>query len=150
MMTRREEQAGQGRLADERQTKYVQGGWNLTGDACAMDDEGYVWFKARTDDLIISSGYNIGAPEVEAAVLQHAAVMECAVVGIPDIERGQAVKAYVVLRAGQSASEPLAFEPPIGIVPHHRARLAFLVSTFEACRRITGLFDTQIRMGMTT
>lgn len=97
-------------LADERQTKYVQGGWNLTGDACTIDDDGYVWFKARTDDLIISSGYNIGAPEVEAAVLQHASVMECAVVGIPDIERGQAVKAFVVLRAGHSASETLARE----------------------------------------
>jgi len=97
-------------LADDRQTKYVQGGWNLTGDACTMDDDGYVWFKARTDDLIISSGYNIGAPEVEAAVLQHASVMECAVVGIPDIERGQAVKAFVVLRAGHTASDALARE----------------------------------------
>lgn len=97
-------------LADERQTKYVQGGWNLTGDACTIDDDGYVWFKSRTDDLIISSGYNIGAPEVEAAVLQHDAVMECAVVGVPDIERGQAVKAFVVLRAGHSASDTLARE----------------------------------------
>ncbi len=61
-------------LADERQRAYVQGGWNLTGDAVTMDDDGYVYFKARTDDLIISSGYNIGAPEVEAAVLQHEAV----------------------------------------------------------------------------
>ncbi|MCC6245858.1 MAG: AMP-binding protein [Gemmatimonadaceae bacterium] len=84
-------------LADHRQTSYVQGGWNLTGDACVMDDDGYVSFKARTDDLIISSGYNIGAPEVEAALLQHASVLECAVVGIADIERGQAIKAFVVL-----------------------------------------------------
>jgi len=87
-------------LADARQTTYVQGGWNLTGDACAMDDDGYVYFKARTDDLIISAGYNIGAPEVEGALLQHDAVAECAVVGLPDEERGQIVSAFVVLREG--------------------------------------------------
>lgn len=87
-------------LADERQTAYVQDGWNLTGDACRMDDDGYVYFQARTDDLIISSGYNIGAPEVEAALLRHDAVQECAVVGVPDVERGQAVKAFVVLHPG--------------------------------------------------
>nr|WP_310570923.1 AMP-binding protein [Gemmatimonas sp.] len=87
-------------LADARQTSYVQGGWNLTGDACTMDDDGYVFFKARTDDLIISAGYNIGAPEVEGALLQHEAVAECAVVGLPDDERGQVVTAFVVLRAG--------------------------------------------------
>ncbi|MBL0172242.1 MAG: AMP-binding protein [Gemmatimonadaceae bacterium] len=87
-------------LADTRQTGYVQHGWNLTGDACTMDDDGYVYFKARTDDLIISSGYNIGAPEVEAALLQHDAVLECAVIGVPDVERGQAVKAFVVLKPG--------------------------------------------------
>ena len=87
-------------LADARQTTYVQGGWNLTGDACTMDDDGYVFFKARTDDLIISAGYNIGAPEVEGALLQHDAVAECAVVGLPDDERGQVVSAFVVLRAG--------------------------------------------------
>ena len=87
-------------LADARQTTYVQGGWNLTGDACTMDSDGYVFFKARTDDLIISAGYNIGAPEVEGALLQHDAVAECAVVGLPDDERGQVVSAFVVLRAG--------------------------------------------------
>jgi 2-aminobenzoate-CoA ligase len=95
-------------LADERQLAYVQGGWNLTGDAATMDDDGYVFFKARTDDLIISSGYNIGAPEVEAAVLQHDAVLECAVVGVPDIDRGQAVKAFIVLRTGLNADDTLA------------------------------------------
>lgn len=95
-------------LADPRQTAYVQNGWNLTGDACTMDADGYVYFKARTDDLIISSGYNIGAPEVEAAVLQHECVLECAVVGIPDIERGQAVKAFVVLRPGHEPGPTLA------------------------------------------
>ncbi|WP_411279102.1 AMP-binding protein [Gemmatimonas sp.] len=95
-------------LADARQTTYVQGGWNLTGDACTMDDDGYVFFKARTDDLIISSGYNIGAPEVEGALLQHDAVAECAVVGIPDEERGQVVSAFVVLRAGVHGNAALA------------------------------------------
>jgi 2-aminobenzoate-CoA ligase len=94
-------------LADERQRAYVQGGWNLTGDAVTMDDDGYVFFKARTDDLIISAGYNIGAPEVEAAVLQHDSVSECAVVGVPDVDRGQAVKAFVVLKPGQTASDAL-------------------------------------------
>jgi 2-aminobenzoate-CoA ligase len=87
-------------LADERQKTYVRDGWNLTGDACTMDADGYVYFTSRTDDLIISAGYNIGAPEVEGALLQHAAVAECAVVGQPDAERGQVVSAYVVLRAG--------------------------------------------------
>lgn len=91
-------------LNDPRQRDYVQGGWNLTGDAAMMDADGYVFFKARTDDLIISSGHNIGAPEVEAAVLQHESVAECAVVGVPDEERGQAVKAFVVLKAGFTAN----------------------------------------------
>ena len=95
-------------LADDRQLAYVQGGWNLTGDAVTMDDDGYVFFKARTDDLIISSGYNIGAPEVEAAVLQHEAVLECAVVGVPDVDRGQAVKAFVVLKPGVNGDDTIA------------------------------------------
>ena len=95
-------------LSDARQTAYVQQGWNLTGDACAIDADGYVYFKARTDDLIISSGYNIGAPEVESAVLLHDAVAECAVVGVPDEERGQCVKAFVVLNPSFTASHELA------------------------------------------
>lgn len=95
-------------LCDARQTAYVQHGWNFTGDACAMDADGYVYFKARTDDLIISSGYNIGAPEVEAALLLHAAVAECAVVGAHDTERGQCVKAFVVLRPEFIAAPELA------------------------------------------
>jgi 2-aminobenzoate-CoA ligase len=95
-------------LSDDRQRAYVQDGWNLTGDAATMDDDGYVFFKARTDDLIISSGYNIGAPEVEAAVLQHNSVLECAVVGVPDVDRGQAVKAFVVLKPGVVANDALA------------------------------------------
>ncbi len=95
-------------LNDARQRDYVQDGWNLTGDAATMDADGYVFFKARTDDLILSSGYNIGAPEVEAAVLLHPDVAECAVIGVPDPERGQAVKAFVVLRPGVEATTALA------------------------------------------
>ncbi len=94
-------------MDDARQRDYVRGGWNLTGDAAYMDADGYVFFKARTDDLILSSGYNIGAPEVESAVLQHPDVAECAVVGVPDPDRGQAVKAFVVLKPGAAANDAL-------------------------------------------
>jgi 2-aminobenzoate-CoA ligase len=87
-------------LDDERQTTYVRDGWNFTGDSYAMDEDGYFWYQARTDDMIVSSGYNIAGPEVEAALLTHPAVAECGVVGAPDPERGQIVKAYVVLRPG--------------------------------------------------
>jgi len=89
-------------LADERQKKYVQDGWNVTGDTYLMDSDGYFWYQARSDDMIISAGYNIAGPEVEAALLTHAAVAECGVVGCPDEERGQIVKAYIVLRAGMT------------------------------------------------
>ncbi len=85
-------------LADERQTVYVQGGWNLTGDAYRMDEDGYLWYQARTDDMIISAGYNISGPEVEAVLLDHPKVRECAVIGAPDAARGQIVKAFVVKR----------------------------------------------------
>ena len=71
-------------LADERQRKYVQDGWNITGDTYLMDEDGYFWYQARSDDMIISSGYNIAGPEVEAALLTHPAVAECGVVGAPD------------------------------------------------------------------
>src|SRR5262245_17332611 len=94
-------------LADERQQKYVQDGWNVTGDTYVMDADGYFWYQARSDDMIISAGYNIAGPEVEAALLTHAAVAECGVVGAPDEDRGQIVKAYVVLRAGQSGDAVL-------------------------------------------
>ena len=87
-------------LADERQREYVRDGWNLTGDAYKVDEDGYFWYQARTDDMIISAGYNIAGPEVEEALLEHAAVAECAVVGAPDPERGQIVKAFVVPRQG--------------------------------------------------
>ena len=87
-------------LADARQRQYVNDGWNLTGDIYLMDADGYFWYQARSDDMIISAGYNIAGPEVEAALLTHPAVCECGVVGQPDEARGQIVKAYVVLQAG--------------------------------------------------
>ncbi|MDG1280956.1 MAG: AMP-binding protein [Pseudorhodobacter sp.] len=87
-------------MDDTRQVKYVQNGWNLTGDAFWQDENGYFHFAARTDDMIISSGYNIAGPDVEAALLAHADVLECAVVGEPDPERGQIVVAHVVLVEG--------------------------------------------------
>ena len=87
-------------LADERQANYVQNGWNITGDSFTRDGEGYFHFAARNDDMIISSGYNIAGPEVEAALLAHEAVAECAVVGAPDEERGMIVEAHVVLAPG--------------------------------------------------
>jgi 2-aminobenzoate-CoA ligase len=87
-------------LADKRQDSYVRNGWNLTGDAFAQDANGYFHFAARTDDMIISSGYNIAGPEVEAALLAHPDVKECAVIGVADEERGQIVQAHVVLKDG--------------------------------------------------
>ena len=94
-------------LADERQKNYVKNGWNVTGDAYLMDADGYFFYQARTDDMIISAGYNIAAPEVEEALMLHPAVAECAVIGAPDAERGQIVKAFVVLRPGQEEGEAM-------------------------------------------
>ncbi len=87
-------------LADDRQLQYVKDGWNYTGDAYLVDADGYFVYQARTDDMIISAGYNIGGPEVEGALLLHPAVAECGVVGVPDDERGQIVKAFVTLKPG--------------------------------------------------
>ncbi len=95
-------------LGGDRQEIYVHNGWNLTGDAYVQDDDGYFWFRARADDMIISSGYNIAGPEVEAALLAHPDVMEAGVVGAPDPERGTIVKAYVVLAAGVAPSPATA------------------------------------------
>jgi 2-aminobenzoate-CoA ligase len=97
-------------LADERQAEYVRDGWNLTGDAYKVDEDGYFWFQARTDDMIISAGYNIAGPEVEEALLEHDAVAECAVVGAPDPARGHIVKAFVVPRQGVERSGALRKE----------------------------------------
>ena len=92
-------------LADDRQAKYVVDGWNITGDTFWQDQEGFFHFAARNDDMIISAGYNIAGPEVEAALLAHADVAECAVVGQPDDERGQIVQAHVVLNSGAEPTE---------------------------------------------
>jgi 2-aminobenzoate-CoA ligase len=86
-------------LADpERQRNYVQNGWNLTGDVYRRDPDGYFWYQARSDDMIISAGYNIAGPEIESVLLDHPKVKECAVVASPDAQRGHIVKAFVVLR----------------------------------------------------
>ena len=89
-------------LADPRQSTYVRNGWNYTGDAYLVDDDGYFVYQARTDDMIVSAGYNIAGPEVESALLLHPAVSECGVVGVDDPERGQVVKAFVVLKEGHA------------------------------------------------
>ena len=110
---------GEGRLAvkgptgcryldDPRQSDYVANGWNITGDTYSKDAEGYFWYRARSDDMIVSSGYNIGAPEVENALLAHPAVAECAVIGVPCPERGQKVKAFIVLADFAEPSDELA------------------------------------------
>jgi 2-aminobenzoate-CoA ligase len=94
-------------LGDKRQAEYVQHGWNLTGDTYVQDSDGYFIYQARSDDMIISAGYNIAGPEVETVLLTHPAVAECGVVGKPDDERGQIVKAYVVLNPGFVADAAL-------------------------------------------
>lgn len=87
-------------LDDPRQCIYVEKGWNITGDTFIQDEEGYFWFQARSDDMIISAGYNISGPEIENALLTHAAIAECAVIGVADEERGMVPKAFIVLRPG--------------------------------------------------
>ena len=94
-------------LADARQSVYVQNGWNLTGDTFIQDADGYFYYQARNDDMIVSSGYNIAGPEVEEALLAHDAVLECCVVGQPDPLRGQVVTAYVVLEDGVAGDDML-------------------------------------------
>ena len=94
-------------LADERQKNYVKDGWNLPGDTFVQDEDGFFHFAARSDDMIISSGYNIAGPEVEAALLSHAAVLECGVIGVPDEDRGHIVEAHVVLAEGFTPSDEL-------------------------------------------
>jgi 2-aminobenzoate-CoA ligase len=87
-------------LADERQTRYVREGWNITGDTYHQDADGYFYYHARVDDIIVTSGYNVASPEVESVLLEHPAVAECGVVGAPDEQRGQILHAFVVLRQG--------------------------------------------------
>ena len=107
-------------LADERQRKYVLNGWNVTGDTYRQDEDGYFWYQARSDDMIVSAGYNIAGPEVEAAVLTHNAVAECAVVGVPDEARGTVVKAFIVLHPAFSPS----LETARAIQDHVKAEIA--------------------------
>jgi 2-aminobenzoate-CoA ligase len=95
-------------MADARQGKYVRDGWNLTGDSFWQDVDGRFHFAARSDDMIISAGYNIAGPEVEAALLSHPDVLECAVIGVADEERGQIVEAHVVLAEGRAADDAMA------------------------------------------
>jgi 2-aminobenzoate-CoA ligase len=98
-------------LADpERQRVYVQNGWNLTGDVYRMDEDGYFWYQARADDMIISSGYNIAGPEVENVLMEHPKVQECAVVGLPDAERGNIIAAFIVLTDPADATDALVTE----------------------------------------
>jgi 2-aminobenzoate-CoA ligase len=107
-------------LDDPRQSDYVVNGWNVTGDTYRRDADGYYWYLARSDDMIVSSGYNIGAPEVENALLSHPAVAECAVIGVPCPERGQKVKAFVVLATDAAPSNDLVAE----LQAHAKAQIA--------------------------
>ncbi len=107
-------------LSDDRQAKYIKNGWNVTGDAYLMDENGYFHYQSRTDDMIISSGYNIAGPEIETCILTHPRVGECAVVGEPDDARGAIVKAFVVLKAGVSPDASITKS----IQDHVKAQLA--------------------------
>jgi 2-aminobenzoate-CoA ligase len=115
-------------LDDARQPDYVVGGWNVTGDTYRRDSDGYYWYLARSDDMIVSSGYNIGAPEVENALLSHPAVAECAVIGVPCPERGQKVKAFVVLAADA--------EPPDALVADLQAHAKAEIAPYKYPREI--------------
>lgn len=115
-------------LADTRQGSYVLDGWNVTGDSFRMDAEGYLHFAARNDDMIISSGYNIAGPEVEAALLSHEAVSECAVIGAPDEARGAIVEAHVVLTAG--------YVPSDGVVKQLQDHVKACIAPFKYPRSV--------------
>jgi 2-aminobenzoate-CoA ligase len=127
-------------LSDPRQRTYVQHGWNITGDTYIRDSDGYYWFQARSDDMIISAGYNIAGPEVEAALLDHPDVVEVAVIGAPDAGRGMIVQAYVVLRdpaaaGGDKAAELQEFAKQ-SIAPYKYPRVVEFVA--ELPKTITG------------
>jgi 2-aminobenzoate-CoA ligase len=107
-------------LDDQRQTQYVKGGWNYPGDAFFQDEDGYFFYQARADDMIITAGYNVGGPEVEDALLRHPAVAECGVIGKPDDERGMIVKAFCVLKPGHTGDAALVK----GLQDHVKATIA--------------------------
>ena len=115
-------------LGDKRQAEYVQNGWNVTGDTYIKDDRWLFRYQARSDDMIISAGYNIAGPEVETVLLTHPAVAECGVVGQPDDERGQIVKAYVVLNQG--------FAPDAGLTRALQDYVKATVAPFKYPRAI--------------
>jgi len=127
-------------LRDDRQQSYVQDGWNITGDTYIKDSDGYYWFQARNDDMIISAGYNIAGPEVEEALLGHPDVAEVAVVGVPDAERGMVVAAFVVLRDGVTDDPAKAAElqdfAKKSIAPYKYPRVVRFVA--ELPKTITG------------
>jgi 2-aminobenzoate-CoA ligase len=127
-------------LSDERQRNYVQYDWNITGDTYIRDADGYFWFQARSDDMIISAGYNIAGPEVEEALLGHPDVLEVAVIGAPDPGRGMIVQAYVVLREGTAADAAKAAElqefAKASIAPYKYPRVVEFVS--ELPKTISG------------
>jgi 2-aminobenzoate-CoA ligase len=127
-------------LSDERQRDYVQHGWNITGDTYIRDADGYFWFQARSDDMIISAGYNIAGPEVEEALLGHPDVLEVAVIGAPDPGRGMVVQAYVVLREGAAADAAKVAElqefAKSSIAPYKYPRVVEFVS--ELPKTISG------------
>ena len=126
-------------LADPRQARYVERGWNVTGDTYVQDAEGYFWYQARSDDMIVSAGYNIAGPEVEQALLGHPEVLDCAVVGAPDPERGMVVKAFVVLRPERTRDVPaeeLQEFVKQAIAPYKRPRVVEFVD--ELPRTSTG------------
>ena len=115
-------------LSDERQTEYCQDGWNLTGDLYVRDSDGYYWYQARSDDLIVSGGFKIAGPEVEMALLRNPDIVECAVVGVPDADRTMTVKAYIVLREGVAATE--------NTVEHMREHCRRLLAAYKVPREV--------------
>jgi 2-aminobenzoate-CoA ligase len=133
-------------LDDPRQSVYVQGGWNVTGDTFVQDEDGYFYYQARTDDMIISAGYNIAGPEVEEALAAHPAVQECCVVGVPDVERGQIVKAFVVLqhdyRSDDSLIPDLQNFVKARIAPYKYPRAVQFVDTLP--RTMTGKLQRHV------
>jgi 2-aminobenzoate-CoA ligase len=133
-------------LDDPRQADYVQNGWNITGDTFAQDRDGYFYYQARTDDMIISAGYNIAGPEVEEALGAHPAVQECCVVGAPDPERGQIVQAFVVLQKDFAGDDALTIElqefVKARIAPYKYPRSVQFVDTLP--RTMTGKLQRHV------